>query len=106
MRYDRETVIDALRILAPMVEVARYALDIIERNAREIESLKQQRLELMADLEATRAMLDAAAAGQETLQKALAKADRCVSCGDVIPEGRQVCTTCENAKGETNDTSK
>ena len=94
MRYDRETVIDALRILAPTVEVARYAIDIIERDAREIESLKQQRLELMADLEAIRAMLDGAIAGQETLQKAAANREICLICGEIIPEGRQICPIC------------
>jgi hypothetical protein len=73
MRYDRETVIDALRILAPMMDVARYALDIIERDAREIESLKEQRLELMADLEATKAMLEGAIAAQERLQAMMAE---------------------------------
>lgn len=26
--------------------------------------------------------------------------DRCVTCGQVIPEGRQVCPTCENKKIE------
>lgn len=25
--------------------------------------------------------------------------NRCVSCGDIIPEGRQVCPTCENTGG-------
>ena len=73
MRYDRETIIDALRILAPTVEVARYALDIIERDAREIESLKQQRMELMADLETTKATLDGAIAAQERLQAMMAE---------------------------------
>lgn len=73
MRYNRKTVIDALRILAPMMEVARYALDIIERDTREIESLKEQRLELMADLEATKAMLEGAIAAQERLQAMMAE---------------------------------
>lgn len=100
MRYDRETVIDALRILAPTVEVARYALDIIERDTREIESLKQQRLELMADLEATKAMLDGAIAGQETLQNATVKREGCLICGKIIPEGRQICPICEYIKSE------
>lgn len=26
--------------------------------------------------------------------------EKCVSCGDIIPEGRQVCPNCLNAKGE------
>ena len=26
-----------------------------------------------------------------------ANADRCISCGKIIPEGRQVCTNCEGA---------
>lgn len=98
MRYDRETVIDALRILAPTMEVARYALDIIERNAREIESLKQQRLELMADLEATKAMLDGAISGQETVQKAAVKREICLICGETIPEGRQICPICAESR--------
>lgn len=65
----------------------------VERYARKIREQREEILNLLA-------MLDAAAAGQETLQKALAKADRCVSCGDVIPEGKQVCHACANAKGE------
>lgn len=27
--------------------------------------------------------------------------EKCVSCGEIIPEGRQVCPTCEHAKGES-----
>lgn len=65
----------------------------VERYARKIREQREEILNLLA-------MLDAAAAGQETLQKAFAAAEKCVSCGDVIPEGRQVCPTCENAKGE------
>jgi hypothetical protein len=41
------------------------------------------------------AMLDAAVTGQETLQRAFAE-ERCVACDEIIPEGRQVCPTCEN----------
>ncbi len=26
--------------------------------------------------------------------------DRCICCGEVIPEGRQVCPMCEEASGE------
>lgn len=62
--------------------------------------IREQREEIL-DL---RAMLDGAIAGQETLQRALAKADRCVSCGDVIPEGRQVCPSCLTSKEAQNDT--
>lgn len=100
MRYDRETVIDALRILAPTMEVARYALDIIERNEREIKMLKRRRLELMADLEATKALLDLAIDGQETLKKRIknTKEDFCLICGKMIPEGRHICPNCEYGK--------
>jgi hypothetical protein len=30
-------------------------------------------------------------------QPAYENADRCVSCGEIIPEGRQVCTNCERS---------
>lgn len=76
MRYDRKTVIDALRILAPMMDVARYALDIIERDTRELVELKIKRMKLMADLEETRAMLDGAIAAQERLQAMMAEGDK------------------------------
>lgn len=65
----------------------------VERYARKIREQREEILNLLA-------MLDAAAAGQETLQKAFANADRCASCGKDIPEGRQVCPSCENTKGE------
>ena len=68
MRYEKETVVDALRVLAPTVEVARYAIDIIERDTREIVKLKIQRMELMAAIDETKAMLDGAIAAQERLQ--------------------------------------
>jgi len=28
--------------------------------------------------------------------------NRCVYCGEIIPEGRQVCPTCEKIQAETN----
>lgn len=65
----------------------------VERYARKIREQREEILNLLA-------LLDAAAAGQETLQKAFAKADRCASCGDDIPEGRQVCPSCESTEGE------
>lgn len=65
----------------------------VERYARKIKEQREEILNLLA-------LLDAAAAGQETLQKAFANADRCASCGEDIPEGRQVCPSCENTKGE------
>ena len=65
----------------------------IERYGRRIREQREDILDLLAKL-------DGAIAGQETLQKAFAAAEKCVSCGDVIPEGRQVCPTCENTKGE------
>lgn len=71
----------------------------VERYARKIREQREEILNLLA-------MLDAAAAGQETLQKALVASEKCVSCGDVIPEGRQVCPTCEMRKESKNDTSK
>lgn len=65
----------------------------LERYGKRIREQREEILNLLA-------MLDAAAAGQETLQKAFANADRCASCGKDIPEGRQVCPSCENTKGE------
>ena len=40
----------------------------------------------------TRCILDFCSRGE---MKRLDNADRCVCCGDVIPEGRQVCPKCE-----------
>lgn len=65
----------------------------MERYGRRIRKQNDEILDLLAKL-------DGAIAGQETLQKALARAEKCVSCGDVIPEGRQVCPNCLDAKGE------
>ena len=28
--------------------------------------------------------------------------NRCIVCGEIIPEGRQVCPNCENSEGATN----
>lgn len=125
--YTEEQVIKALELKAPHDEVAREALRIIEsknnfvfaadlafreiykqlgkanldleRYGRRIREQKKEILDLLSELHG-------AIARQETLHTAIEKAEKCVSCGDVIPEGRQVCPTCENAKGEKNDTSK
>lgn len=29
--------------------------------------------------------------------------DRCICCGEIIPEGRQVCPMCEGGRNETNE---
>ena len=63
----------------------------IERYGRRIREQREDILDLLAKL-------DGAIAGQETLQKALAKAEKCVSCGEIVPEGRQVCPNCEEGK--------
>lgn len=74
--------------LKKMHEQLAKAKHDLDRYGRRIREQKDEILDLLA-------MLDGAIAGQETLQKALAKTDKCVSCGGAIPEGRQVCPNCE-----------
>ena len=121
MMYTEEQIIKALETKAPHDEVSREALRIInskndllyaadlafreiykqlgkanldlERCGRRIREQKEEILDLLA-------LLDGAIAGQETLQKALAKAERCVSCGNIVPEGRQICPNCEKGAGD------
>ena len=92
---------DALEtILSKESDAKLYASayrDLREKLAKALVNLKrygrrirEQREEILS----LRAKLDGAIAAQETLQRALASADKCASCGDVIPEGRQVCPNC------------
>ncbi len=67
-------------------QLGKANLDL-ERYGRRIREQKEEILDLLAKL-------DGAIAGHGT------PPETCTSCGDVIPEGRQVCPTCENAKGE------
>ena len=95
IKEEIEETMDAMNMV---LEIFAYAWSGIKKDEPVFEQMRM--VKLCAEQVAVEAIQVAAMCDKYNMSLAGENADHCVICGEVIPEGRQVCPICEVKKGD------